>query len=62
MNRIKPASKHFIKLGSKGTKQEVTNANGKLVVDRNVLSQLPENDFVYCIAENGVSPVGQSAL
>jgi len=61
-SKSKPASKYFIKLGSKGAKQEITNANGKLKIDRNVLSQLPENDFVYCIAENGVSPAGQSAL
>ena len=62
MNRIKPASKYFIKLGSKGTKQEVTNANGKLVVDRNVLSQLTEFCDNYGLPRNGVSPAGQSAL
>ena len=29
---------------------------------RNVLSQLSENDFVYFLAESGVSPAGQTTL
>ena len=62
MNRIKPASKYFVKFGSKGTTQEIKNANGEIVVDKNTFSQLSKNDFVYCIAENGISPSGQIAL